>query len=114
MVGGSGVGARVNVGTVPVLDGVRDLLEAGIAPRGTHRNLSSIDIVTSWHPDLDEMTRLLMCDAQTSGGLLISVAAHKADLLLDELRAAGVETRTVVGEIIPKESLDGKLIEVLP
>jgi len=114
MVEGSGVAARITVEAVPVLDGVWDLLKAGIAPGGTHRNLSSLNAVTSWDPGLDELARLLMCDAQTSGGLLISVPAHKADLLLDELRDGGIETRAVVGGIISRDSLGGRLIEVLP
>ena len=111
----SGVGARVRFGSVPLLDGVRGLLDEGIAPGGTHRNLSSLDGLVKWHPDVDEMIRLLLCDAQTSGGLLIAVSADKLDHLLDSLLASAVETRAVVGEIIESDSLgDGRLIEVTP
>ncbi len=108
---GSGVGARVNFGAVPQIEGAWDLLESGIAPGGTHRNLASIDDVVEWN-DLDENQRLLLVDAQTSGGLLISVASDGADGLLAALEDAGVETRAVVGEIVAREDLpDGVLIE---
>ena len=110
---GSEVGARVEFGAVPVLDGAWDLLESGIAPGGTHRNLSSIDDVVEWR-GLDENQRLLLVDAQTSGGLLISVSQHRLNALLAALEDAGVETRAVVGEIVAREDLpEGKLIEAL-
>ena len=114
MVQGSDVSARVGFSSVPVLEGVWELLDKGIAPGGTHRNLESVNEVTAWHPDIDEKTRLLLADAQTSGGLLISVAMDRRDQLLDELEAVGVETRAVIGEIVDKGSLGGKRIEVSP
>ena len=97
MAEGSGVGARVSVGRIPVLDGVRDLLDRGVAPGGTRRNLESTLGAVAWRPSLTEEERLLMCDAQTSGGLLISVPEERTDELLRELKAGGVETRAVVG-----------------
>ena len=111
---GSGVTARIRFGSIPVLDGVWDLLEKGIAPGGTHRNLDAVDADMSWGADIDENTRILLADAQTSGGLLISVPSGKKDDLLSELEAVGVETRAVVGEILPKDALGGKRIEVVP
>ena len=114
MVEASEVGARVSLEAVPVLDGARELLGRGIAPGGTHRNLESLDGLVEWHPAIDEPERLLLCDAQTSGGLLISVAAGKREALLAELESAGVRTRAVIGEILPPESLGDKRIEVAP
>ena len=114
MVEGSGVAARVELGRVPVLDGVWGLLDQGIAPGGTHRNLESAEEVVAWDRTIVDREKLLMCDAQTSGGLLISVAADKRDHLLDELESAGVETRAVIGSIVERESLAaGRVIEVV-
>ncbi len=99
MVRGSGVSAKVRFGKVPVLPGTWELLEQDVVPGGTYRNLQSVDDTVQWHQDLTEQQRLLLCDAQTSGGLLISVAGEKLASLLSELEAAGVSTRSVVGEI---------------
>ena len=110
---GSGVGARVNFGAVPQIEGAWELLESGIAPGGTHRNLASIDDVVEWN-GLGGNERLLLVDAQTSGGLLISVARDGLDGLLAALENAGVETRAVVGEVVAREALpDGILIEAV-
>jgi len=99
MVRGSGVGARIRVADVPVLPGVWDLLKRGTVPGGTFRNMSGVADTVDWDDGLTEEQRLLMCDAQTSGGLLISVPRAKLDQLLSELDASGVQTKAVVGEI---------------
>ena len=100
MVRGSGVAARLKFSEVPVLPGAWDLLEQGVVPGGTHRNLHSVADVAHWHDDLTEQQRLLMSDAQTSGGLLISVPGPKLDQLLQRLEDSGAPTAAVVGEII--------------
>jgi selenide,water dikinase len=99
MVRGSRVGAEIQLGKVPVLPGVWELLEQGVAPGGTHRNLQSVAGSAQWHPDLSEQEQLLLCDAQTSGGLLIAVAADKQDELLAELKSTGVAGAVVVGRV---------------
>ena len=114
MVEASGVGGKIVHGAVPVLDGALDLLEEGIAPGGTHRNLDSVDGVVNWSPGVGDSAKLLLCDAQTSGGLLISVESDKKDALVQQLEAAGVDTRAVIGEIVDSKTLSGDLIEVVP
>tara|TARA_B100001123_G_C15122963_1_gene952139 strand:+ start:134 stop:1078 length:945 start_codon:yes stop_codon:yes gene_type:complete len=99
LVRGSNAGAQVRVSAMPVLPGVWDLLENGAVPGGTFRNMSSVADSTDWDDSLTEEQRLLMCDAQTSGGLLISVPGAKLDQLISELETSGVETRAVVGEV---------------
>ena len=103
MVRGSGVGARIYLSRIPVLPGVRELLAEGVAPGGTHRNLSGVEGITRWDPGLSDEDKLLLCDAQTSGGLLISVASEKAEHLLRELETRGVVGARVVGEIVDGE-----------
>ena len=110
---GSGVSAQVKVSDVPVIEGVQELLDMGIAPGGTHRNLESLDGVVDWHADITELTRILLADAQTSGGLLMSVSPGKLDALLDALADAGVETRAVIGKIVEVNGADAA-ISVVP
>ena len=111
MMVGSGTQARVHLSKVPAIPGVWPLIEEGIAPGGSHRNLSSMEQWVRWHPDISPEEKLFLCDAQTSGGLLISTPEDKAERLLKELESAGVENPTVVGEVLK----DGpRAIEVLP
>ena len=103
MVRGSDVGAYVRVADVPVLPGTWDLLEKGTVPGGTFRNMSGVKDTVEWAKDLTEHQQLLMCDAQTSGGLLISVPQVKLDELIRELESSGVATRAIIGEITSED-----------
>ena len=99
MARGSNVGSIINASTVPVLPGVWDLLEKNVVPGGTFRNMNGVDDSVDWEEGISDQQRLLLCDAQTSGGLLISVTRGKVDQLISELETSGVETRALVGEI---------------
>ena len=99
MVKGSGVAAEISRAAVPVLPGALDLLAQGVAPGGTHRNVSSVANAVCWDAALTEADRLLLCDAQTSGGLLMSVAPDRADALAAALREKGAPCAAVVGRI---------------
>ena len=99
MVKGSGVAAEVNLSAIPVLPGTRELLDNGVAPGGTHRNVSSVEDVVAWDEGLTDEDRLLLCDAQTSGGLLMSVPSDRADALVAALREEGAPCAAIVGRI---------------
>ena len=94
----SGVGAVVDVGAVPLLPGVADLVAEGNVSGGTQRNLDWV------RPHLDpgahnHDTQVLMADAQTSGGLLFACAPADAVDAVDALRAHG-HPAAVVGELV--------------
>ena len=114
MLSTSGVAGRIKLSAVPVLDGVWELLGQGIAPGGTRRNLEHADKSVEWHRSVSEEARLLLCDAQTSGGLLISVSGDRLAPLLDELRTAGVETAAIIGEVLARETIADGLLAVVP
>jgi selenide,water dikinase len=110
MTRGSGVNARVWRSTLPVLDGTIDLIEAGMVPGGTHRNLSSLEDGVVWDESLTDSDKYLMADPQTSGGMLISVADDSLEELLTRLRDLGTLAADVVGEIVPGPGV----VEALP
>jgi selenide,water dikinase len=84
----SGVTIRLDAAAVPYVAGAREAVRDGYVSGGTRRNL---DWVTP-HTDFgtaDEHTRLLLADAQTSGGLLV---------------AAEVPGAPVIGELLPRDA----------
>ena len=93
----SGVGAWVALSKVPLLTGTWELAEQGIAPGGTHRNLASLGATTEWDRSLPEVAKVVLSDAQTSGGLLLSVAPERKDWLMEELSRHGVQGSVVIG-----------------
>ena len=98
MVRASGVAARIDAAKVPVLDGVGALIEAGHVPGGTRRNLADGAAHVSYEGEVSDTTRLLLADAQTSGGLLIACPADRTATLVGELRPSG-DMAVVVGKI---------------
>ena len=94
----SGVSARVRSAAVPILDSARRHAGGGAVPGGSRANLAFVEPCVRFEDGIDEITRLLLADAQTSGGLLIAVAPGDADRLAERLRAAGV-LAAEVGEI---------------
>ena len=68
------------------------------------RNRDSVESSIEWDDGLSEESKLLLCDAQTSGGLLISVSEDKTDELLNKLIKNGVKSSALIGTIKSKES----------
>ncbi len=93
---GSGVSARVFVERVPLLEGAREAVAAGCVPGGSVRNQSYVREHVDGLAGIDPVTFTLLCDAQTSGGLLLCVDEGGARALCDELPGA-----VVIGELAP-------------
>jgi selenide,water dikinase len=101
MLRASGVSAVIHTDAVPLLPGVAELAAAGCISGGTRRNLTDVSPDVIWDDSLTELQRLLLCDAQTSGGLLIAVPADRAPRLVTELRAELTPIASVIGTIEP-------------
>lgn len=99
MLDASKVSARIKVDQVPVMDSVWTLVRDGVYPGGTQRNLNYVEPATEWASDTDDATKLVLADAQTSGGLLISVEPDNLDELLRRLDNAGTLANAVIGNI---------------
>jgi selenide, water dikinase len=93
---GSGVGADVDASAVPVIDGVRDLLAAGMVAGGTQRNHAFVAADVDFGA-LSEPEQLLLADAQTSGGLLLAVAPDAATALVAALERHQTLAAAVIG-----------------
>ena len=98
--------------SVPLLPGVRDLAERAVVPGGTRNNLDAFDSDVAWGPEITDEDKLILCDAQTSGGLLIAVPSASTQGVLDGLAQRGV-TGAVIGRIVARTEA-GRAIEVGP
>ena len=101
MLRASAASATVSASAVPVIDGVRELAVAGHVPGGTKRNATDLAGDVEFAPDVDATTRELLCDAQTSGGMLICVPPPKLDSLISALseHAPPGTTVAVIGRV---------------
>lgn len=98
IVAASGVSATVWAVRVPLLPGARELAEEDLFPGGAYRTRESLEGVVRWREGLAQSEELLLCDPQTSGGLLLSVAGASVEALLHGLSERGIAAARV-GEI---------------
>ena len=94
----SGCEAVVRAEAVPVLPGAEALARAGEVPGGSKRNRTDLADDVVWADAISDETRTVLCDAQTSGGLLISVHGDRLDSLVHEIRGRG-DTAAVIGTV---------------
>ncbi|MDR6552651.1 selenide, water dikinase SelD [Paenibacillus qinlingensis] len=97
MAKGSQIGIRITANDVPLLPRVRELAEEGFVPGGTKNNFAHVQKDVTFPDTLDQIGQWILCDAVTSGGLLIAVAGDQAEDLLSKLKLAGVEA-SLIGE----------------
>jgi len=96
----SKVGIKLNVSALPVLPEVMDLIRDGCYPGGTRKNWLYYKQWIDFAADIAEPEQLLCCDAQTSGGLVISVPAQKADAMVASLKKHNALAAAVIGEVV--------------
>jgi len=100
LVEASGVAAEVAAAAVPVLPGARHAAEQGAIPGGTERNLASLADAVTWGSAVGPLDRVVLADAQTSGGLLIAVAPERTEALVAALRRERTPAAAVIGRIV--------------
>lgn len=101
----SRLGAKIFLADVPVIEETWNLMKnnLGVVPGGTLKNLEFLKEDLIVNSDISEVDLLVLADAQTSGGLLISVTEEKLLDLLQGLKEAGVQTFAIVGKMVQDE-----------
>ena len=100
MIEGADVGMVIYSSSVPLLPETEGYAQMGLIPAGTIRNrdfrLPMIELAT----EISDERLLILFDAQTSGGLLISVPRQEADMLLQRMHEEGIEEAAIIGEVV--------------
>ncbi len=104
MVKASQVSARIFSEKVPVFQGTTELVLAKMIPGGTAANMDYTGKHTVWEHVVNHPLKVILNDAQTSGGLLISVPGKHADKLISDLHRKGMKETALIGEISAKSS----------
>jgi selenide, water dikinase len=97
----SNVSLRINSAKVPWLAGAVESVRAGCVPAGLKANREFAECAVEFGPGVDEVTRTLLFDPQTAGGLLLSVSANASDRFLREFRERGGNA-VLIGEVLPR------------
>ena len=106
----SQIGIRLNALAVPIIPEAMTFASMGMVPEGSHRNRNFCSKDVQISSKLDPLIIDLLTDAQTSGGLLISVAREKADFLVLKLMEKQTPSAKIVGEVVSEPK---KVIQVI-
>ncbi len=101
---GSDVSFEIDLEKVPVLDGTYELAEQGIVPGGSKSNHKWLEKVIDYSSEITLQQQLVLCDAITSGGLLIALSSEEA-----EQYTSIDSVYTIIGQVVEKKD---KLIYV--
>jgi len=108
MVEDSPLGMEIRISSIPFFPEAKEFAQIGLVPAGTYRNREfRTDMIETASEISDEMLNILF-DAQTSGGLLISVPSDKGEELLQNLHRHGVNEASIIGEILAEPQ--GKIV----
>jgi cysteine desulfurase NifS/selenium donor protein len=99
---GSAVNVKLMSKEISLLPEVENLATAGVIPGGTKNNMAYVENYVDWHPSISNPMKQILCDAQTSGGLLFAVPAKFADEIIDKLRALTLHKAKIIGSVIEK------------
>jgi selenide,water dikinase len=94
----SGVSAEIRAEHVPFIPGAYELADSHVSG-GTKRNLADVEAHVEFAESVDLATRMLLADAQTSGGLLIALAGDQVPVLLREIDGRA-PTAAVIGSVV--------------
>ncbi len=98
----SNISAKIDYHALPFLPTIKKLAEQGVVPGGTKRNLKFVKDKVQFGEQLTDIDKLLLADAQTSGGLLISLSAEKAEKYITKFNELSDIKAAIVGKIIEK------------
>jgi len=96
---GSNLAAEIKFQQIPILSEALPLAQQGYGPGAIDRNLASYGHEIHFAPSLETWQQRLLADAQTSGGLLVSVAPEKANAVLALFHQTGFAQASIIGEL---------------
>lgn len=103
MASGNEVSIVIEHDLVPMLAGAKKFAEDGIVPGGTKANHEWLRDEVTYGIDVTEADELVLCDAVTSGGLLISMPAEEAKSFIEDFKEEHDMEAAVIGEVVPKK-----------
>jgi selenium donor protein len=101
MLKASSVGANLFMDQIPLIDGVESNAAAGVIPGGSRNNLAFVDADVEFDQSISEISKLILADAQTSGGLLFSIQPEQFPDLMERSKAKNISL-FAIGEIVEK------------
>ncbi len=102
MAKGSDVSFKISLSDVPMLDGTKELAEQGVVPGGSKSNHKWLENVVEYGESVSDVDQLILCDAITSGGLLVSLPETDSIRYVKYLEELGISEAKIIGSVVEK------------
>ncbi len=109
LINASNVSAIVSLESVPLMNGVEELAELDLFPGGTNANLSHSAGYVEWDESIPLNRRKILCDAQTSGGLIICIPSERSGVLERSFKELD-QRYWIIGKVVEKGKWPLKVI----
>ncbi len=98
----SKVDVEIAINNIPIIEEAREFGASNLIPGSTLNNLKYFSRYVDWYDDISDLEKSILCDAQTSGGLLFTVPMSQKDEILEKLTEAGIENASHIGSCVTK------------
>jgi cysteine desulfurase NifS/selenium donor protein len=98
----SKVNAKIYLKEIPTINEAWELIVENVVPGGTLNNLDYVKEIVEWDNNISRAAKIILCDAQTSGGLLIAIPDEYADALLKRLHQNNMNDSSIIGKFTKK------------
>jgi selenide,water dikinase len=109
MINDSKFGLEIETPCLPLFDGIEMYCMQGFLPKGLERNRTHREKMVEFK-DIPQYLQAVVCDPQTSGGLLVSLPQDQAESAIEKLHQVKITDATIIGKVVSKPS--GKIVFV--
>ena len=113
MISQSNKNCELNLNNIPVFEGLNSIIDTSNLATGTIENIKYLDKKLNDLKTIDPNMKSIICDAQTSGGLLISIPAKSADEIIVKLNKSGHKKASIIGKVTKKKEFENKMINFI-
>ena len=113
MISQSNKNCELNINDIPIFEGLDSIIDRNNLASGTIGNIKYFDNKLTDLKTINEKIKSIICDAQTSGGLLLSTPQDYADEIIDKLNKSGHKKASIIGNVRKKKKFKNKIINFI-
>ena len=113
MISQSEKNCELNLNNIPVFEGINSLIDTNNIATGTIENIKYLEKKLNDLKTIEPNMKSIICDAQTSGGLLFSTPAKFAKEITEELHKSNHTKASIIGNVVSKQKFKNKIINFI-
>ena len=113
MISQSNKNCELHINDIPIFEGLDSIVDTNNLATGSIENIEYLDKKLTGLKTIDKKIKSIICDAQTSGGLLLSTPPQFADEIIGKLNKSGYKKASIIGSVTKKKEFKNKIINFI-